>query len=236
MKILVVEDEIMVAKRLCRLVSELLPTQIETLHHIDCLDEAIIYLSNNNIDLLFLDLNLNDSDGFELLQNMLSRSFPTIVVSANVEQALKAFEYGVIDFVPKPFGRPRIQQAINRALASRNDDSTTGEGKTKLLGVRHLGKTLMLAVTEISHILVAGRYSELVCVDGHRYLHDKKIAQLLLLLPKQFQQIHKSHLVNIDYAKAIISAASGSYLLQLQDKTELAIGRKYLPLLRKNII
>ena len=101
MNILVVEDEIMAARHLCRVLREILQEKIQSLHHVDTLDDAQQYLQSHGIDLLFLDLNLSGEDGFELLSDVVSSNFQTIIVSGNIDQALRSYEYGVLDFVPK---------------------------------------------------------------------------------------------------------------------------------------
>ncbi len=68
------------------------------------------------IDVLFLDLNLNGKDGFDLLKTSVSGAFHVIIISAHTEQALKAFEYGVLDFVGKPFNKERLARALDRVF------------------------------------------------------------------------------------------------------------------------
>ena len=103
MRILIIEDEASVADRIERLTRQVLGTNIQRLAKRQTLSAGLHYLQNHPIDLLLLDLNLNGLNGFSILQELLSHSFQTIIVSANTDQALKAFEYGVLDFIPKPF-------------------------------------------------------------------------------------------------------------------------------------
>ena len=78
------------------------------------LPEALCFIENNSLDLVLLDLNLNGDNGFDLLTTAVSESFHTIVISAYKDQAITAFEYGILDFVPKPFNRDRLEQAFDR--------------------------------------------------------------------------------------------------------------------------
>src|SRR5688572_31129759 len=112
MKILIVEDEPVLAQRLARFCREILGGQLESLRVASMFSEASARLDESPIDLLLLDLNLHGRDGMQLLASSVAGSFHTIIVSANTEQALRAFEYGVIDFVPKPFSRERLEQAL----------------------------------------------------------------------------------------------------------------------------
>src|SRR3546814_13063742 len=95
-------------------------------------------------DVRLLDLNLHGRDGFDLLKRAVAGSFDTIVVSANTDRALEAFEYGVVDFVPKPFTEARLSQAFERRLAKRDE----GEA-IRYLVVRHAGKLERIRIDDI---------------------------------------------------------------------------------------
>ena len=102
MNIVIVEDEPVIAQRLARQIKAIDALNSAKLKHFDTFDDAQAYLEENLIDLLFLDLNLHGVSGFDLLKSVAAASFHTIIVSAYAEQAIKAFEYGVVDFVAKP--------------------------------------------------------------------------------------------------------------------------------------
>jgi DNA-binding LytR/AlgR family response regulator len=234
MKLLVVEDEVMVARHLCRLIRDILGDQIESLEHLESLEEAECYLSDHSIDVLFLDLNLSGDDGFDLLPDVVSRAFQTIIVSANTDQALRSYEYGVIDFVAKPFNAARLQQALNK-LSTKAQDAEAGGGHAKLLGVRYVGKTLLIPVQDISHIKASGRYSEITSADQPVRLHEKKLKELLLILPEPFQRIHKSYIVNLDEAESIVAHPGSKYELCLKGGISVPIGRTYISSLRRRL-
>ncbi len=234
MNILILEDETMVARQLTRLVTEALEERAFTLHHACSLDEAQAFLQENAIDLLFLDLNLNGEDGFDLLSEMTSRSFQTIIASANVDQALRSYDYGVLDFVPKPFTLERVEKALAR-VNYVDTPADVGAGKAKLLGVKYLGSTEMLNVAEVAYIKAAGRYSEVFMQDGRVRLHEKRLKELLQVLPEHFHKIHKSYLANLTFAQSISSQEGSRYQLLLKDTTGLPIGRQHLVNLRERM-
>lgn len=89
---------------------------LDQIHAFQSLSEGLAYVNSNPIDLLLLDLNLNGENGFDILKQTASLSFHTIIISANKDQALKAFEFGVLDFVPKPFNKARLELAFNRIV------------------------------------------------------------------------------------------------------------------------
>ena len=79
------------------------------------LDDAEEHLVENEVDVLLLDLNLQGHDGFELLKNQVAKAFHTVVISAYGEKALEAFDYGVLDFIEKPFEAERLLLLVERA-------------------------------------------------------------------------------------------------------------------------
>ena len=112
MNILIVEDESRIAKRIERMTRDIFGDTLQSLKHINTLHEALPFIENNSLDLVLLDLNLNGDNGFDLLTTAVSKSFHTIVISAYRDQAITAFEYGVLDFVPKPFNRERLGTSL----------------------------------------------------------------------------------------------------------------------------
>jgi two-component system response regulator LytT len=234
MRILVVEDETMVARQLCRLIREIVKSRLQSLHHVYSLADAKEYLNSNSIDVLFLDLNLSGEDGFDLLSDMIAAPFQTIIASANIDQALRSYEYGVIDFVPKPFKKERLENALAK-IQDPQVNSDAGRGSAKYLGVRYLGNTQLIQTETITHIQAAGKYSELFLIDDSSRLHEKKLKELLQILPPEFQQIHKSCLANLNFVSKIFSHPGSRYELSTTNELMLPVGRKYLASLRKRM-
>jgi two-component system response regulator LytT len=223
MHILIVEDEPVVAKRLMRLLEEILSGQAVRIRHIARLDEAEEYIAEQSIDLLFLDLNLFGQDGFDLLQEKIAGSFYTIVVSAYAEKAARAFEYEVLDFVVKPFSQARIEQALERLQRARGREAPG----LKYLSVRSGSNRALVEIDTLEHIKADGHYSELHFL-GKTALHDKSIEALECLLPANFVRIHRSHLVNLHFVSALKKLGGGSNQLQLKGGDSLPVSRSRL--------
>lgn len=220
MKILIIEDEARIARRIERMIRDIFQNRLSILHISESLQQGLDFIKSNSIDLLFLDLNLNGEDGFELLETVVAESFHTIIISAYKEKAIKAFEYGVLDFVPKPFDQDRLAKACQRYTEKK--DRTTG---TKFLAIKKKGKRLLINTENILFIKGAGIYTELFLKNGQSEIHNKSLESLNLLLPEQFERIHKSYLVSMDQAKQIIVEPGSKYTLELKDGTLLPMGR-----------
>ena len=221
MRLLIVEDEPLLAQRLERFVREILGDRLETLRVATLFSEASARLDESPIDLLLLDLNLHGRDGMELLASSVAGSFHTIIVSANTEQALRAFEYGVIDFVPKPFSRERLAQAIQRVT----ERDGRAAGAAKFLAVRKHGKVELVPIDRVLYVEGAGAYAEIVLEDGRRELHDKTLEKLHALLPPVFERVHKSYVVRMTAVKALHAAEGSHYELELRNGLRLPVGR-----------
>lgn len=186
---------------------------------LNTLDDADDFLASHTIDVLFLDLNLQGKDGFELLKNKLCESFHTIVVSANSDRALEAFDLGVLDFVAKPFTQERVQKAVDRLR------DKTHMGTSKYLTYKHLGQAELLAIEDIHYLKAEGHYTNILTSDGQTILHDKNLDKLLATLPQHFIRIHRSYAVPLHHMKSIETQAGSKYWLNLHNGESLPIGR-----------
>lgn len=221
MNVLIVEDESRVAKRIERMTRDILGNALQSLTHINTLHEALAFIENYSIDLVLLDLNLNGDDGFDLLTTAVSGSFHTIIISAYKDQAIAAFEYGVLDFVPKPFNRDRLEQAFNRAIVKEK----TENDKIKVLAIKKRGRIQLIPIENLLYVKGAGTYTELFLTDGTKELHDKSLEKLEQLLSHSFERIHKSYLVKMSEVKEIIVESGSKYMAELNNGELIPIGR-----------
>ena len=221
MNILIVEDESRIAKRIERMTRDIFGNALQSLTHIDNLTEALRFIKNSSLDLVLLDLNLNGDNGFDLLKTAVSESFHTIVISANKEQAITAFEYGVLDFVPKPFNRDRLGQAFNRAITKEKTQTNT----IKFLAIKKRGRIQLIPIEDLLYIKGAGVYTELFLADGKKELHDKSLEKLEQLLSPTFERIHKSYLVKLSEISGVIVESGSKYMAELKNGILIPIGR-----------
>jgi len=232
MRALIVEDEEIVARRLERLLSHLLEQRSVTIRRVASIQEARESIESGRVDLLFLDLNLNGKNGFQLLGDAVSRPFQTIIVSAHEEQAIRAFEYGVTDFVPKPFTEERLRKAIERLFA--RDEAN--RQSLRYLAVRRAGEVRPIPIDAVVYIQGAGDYAEIHCQDGTAHLHDKSLTALEHLLPAAFVRIHRSFVANLRYIETIRSEPGSRYVLRLTTGDELPVSRTRVAALRAHLV
>ena len=221
MRVLIVEDEPVIARRLERILRELWDERITLLKTVHRLDEARVYLTTTPIDVLFLDLNLYGKDGFDLLKTAVAGSFQTVIVSAHTDQAIRAFEYGVFDFIGKPFSVERLEKTFDRL----DDAQHRADYGAKYLSVRKGGGVKLILVDEVVYIKGAGSYAEIVLRGGARHLHDKSLDQLFALLPPVFERIHRSYLVKMTEVARLMVREGSRYSVVLHSGEKLPVGR-----------
>lgn len=221
MNILIVEDESRIAKRIERMTRDILGDVLQSLTHINTLHEALKFIENNSLDLVLLDLNLNGNNGFDLLTTAVSKSFHTIIISAYKDQAITAFEYGVLDFVPKPFNRDRLEQALYKTIAKEKTETN----EIKFLAIKKRHRIQLIPIEELLYIKGAGAYTELFLANGKKELHDKSLEKLEQLLSYSFERIHKSYVLRMSEIKEIIVESGSKYMAELKNGERIPIGR-----------
>lgn len=195
MRILLVDDEIVAARRLERLTRRILGDDVELSAAHD-LDAARTLLTERNFDLILLDLQLAGEDGFTLLADRIGGA-SVIVVSAHPHRAIEAFQHAVLDFVPKPVGEDRLAQALDRARR------VAASGPSRRLIVRTHGRVEIVDLDAIVRISGADDYCELLLTSGRTILCDRRLRELERELPRDmFLRVHRSHVVNLREVEA----------------------------------
>jgi DNA-binding LytR/AlgR family response regulator len=227
LRVMIAEDEAVIARRVARLTTDILgPSAAVSIA--SNLDEARAAAGRALPDILILDLNLEGRDGFEVLDDPLLRRCPTIVVSAHTERALQAFERGVRDFVPKPFGRERLEVALRRAIEHAPQPSAR-------LGLRSSDGARVVPFDDIVYARAAGAHSALVLTRGRVIEGERMLDRLEQLLPAHFERIHKSVIVDTRRIERLVSQAGSRYCVLLADGTSLPVGRTRVAALRARL-
>jgi len=203
MRLLLVEDEASAMRRLVRLVGDYLGNRA-SLCCVDHVASAVEQLETVAFDGILLDLNLGGSDGFEVMRA--AGRTPCVVVSAHADRSLEAFDHAVLDFVPKPIVPARLARALDRLAAM-----DAGQRRPSLV-VRSIGRAEIVDCDDLVRIQGADDYAELVTIDGRHLLHDGGLTLLERRLPPNFIRVHRSHIVNVAHASAIVRQEGGAAL------------------------
>ncbi|MCD2258796.1 LytR/AlgR family response regulator transcription factor [Psychroserpens luteolus] len=195
-------------------------------HMADCYDaiEALDYLSNQSVDLIFLDLNMPKLKGFEFLKTL--KSPPKVIVTtAYSEFALEGYELNIIDYLLKPFGFERFLKAINKVIgsgiSSKKSSTHDQTSTTNQIFLRQNKSYIQVDIPSILFIEASGNYTKVVTTNDTITIREK-ISEMLVSLPTdEFLQVHKSFAV----AKTHISSIEGNRI-HIQDYI-VPIGKMY---------
>ncbi len=168
--------------------------QIEVLAHFPNVAEALVYLNQHSVDLLFLDVEMPGATGFELLDQL--AYFPKVVLTTSKsEYAYDAFEYNVTDFLKKPFTYQRFQESLQKiTTAPENNIASTA---TDHIFIKSEGKLVRLNNDDILYIESMGDYVKFVTGEKKYITHntiknlEEKVSRL------SFIKVHRSYIINI---------------------------------------
>ncbi|MAZ73932.1 MAG: DNA-binding response regulator [Flavobacteriaceae bacterium] len=172
--------------------------------------EAIDYLSKNDVDLIFLDLNMPKLKGFQFLKT-LSSPPKVIVTTAYSEFAIEGYELNVVDYLLKPFSFERFLSAINKVTAT-DTSGITKESKEvakpegQYIFLKQNNSHIQVAIDTILFIEASGNYTKVVTEDKTISIREKISDTIQLLPDNDFLQVHKSFAV----AKRHISSIEGN--------------------------
>jgi two-component system response regulator LytT len=218
MKIFIVEDEKVAARRLIRQIDEILPNNKISVFYEP--EEVTVAMKMQSPDLLILDLNLNGEDGFNILKSIEEKNFETIVVSANGERALEGFDLDIVDFVLKPYDKERLQKALQKFMKRR----IRRRGSKEIL-VKDGAVRIAVPVEQILYISGAGDYREIHCKDGKNYLHERSLEKFGEIMPNNFIRIHNSYLVDKNSIVQTMVFGGGKYEAVLENNEKLPVSR-----------
>jgi len=189
--------------------------------------EALVELHRSKPDLLFLDVQMPEVDGFDVLELLGENLPPAIVfVTAYDQYALRAFDAGALDYLLKPFDNVRFDRALARAkerIAGKGESAR----KPERLVVKGSGQLWFIKPDEIDWIEAADYY---VClhVGGKSHLLRRSMADLEQELNHNlFCRIHRSSIVNLDRVEGLRLGEDGEYEVLLTNGARLRLSRRY---------
>ena len=214
-------------------------TGLEALHHIEELKP----------DLVFLDIQMPDLNGFEVIKEVGSQWKPVyIFITAHNKYAVEAFEASALDYLLKPFTQERFDIALKKAfdhltafkeskvnmeiekLLKKYSELKNPEGNPQYIQrilVKENKKISMLPMKDVYYIESSGDYVKLQLKSKCHLLNESLSNLESQLDPKQFLRIHRSFIVNIDYIKEFIPHFNGEYFVIMENDAQVKLSRSY---------
>ncbi len=189
--------------------------------------DALAEIRTHKPELVFLDVQMPECDGFDVLELLGSDLPPAVVfVTAYDQYALRAFEAGALDYLLKPFDNARFDRALARAKQRVAQGRESGK-RPERLAIKSAGQVSFVKVSDIDWIEAADYYSCLH-VGSRSHLLRRSMAELEADLDsKVFCRIHRSTIVNLTRVRGLKLAENGEYEVLLNDGTGLRLSRRY---------
>jgi len=198
-------------------------------------EKALLFLTENNIDCLFLDIEMPTMDGFQFLNKLKFRDFAVVITTAYNEYAIKALKKDALDYLLKPIDSDDLEETIakvkkhrSRALDSNKIEKVllrfNEKLNTKKIAINTDGKLIFLESKEILYIVSDGNYSTFHTTNNKKIVVTKKLKEINTLLPNEiFFRVHNSYIINLTKVKEFFK--TDGYVI-LEDNHKIPVSRQ----------
>lgn len=199
--------------------------------------DGLVAINKFNPDLVFLDVEIADKTGFDLLREIDSPSFEVIFTTAHDKYAVMAFKFCAIDFLLKPVDESDFQSAILKVIAKNHNSGMSnqiaellknvGKKTPRKIGVPTLNGIVFILISDIRYCHADGNYTEIFLINNQKIVVSKTLKEFDdLLSDYQFFRVHNSNLVNLDYVKSYNKGKGGFLILDDNTNIEVSSRRK----------
>lgn len=231
LKAFIVDDEVMSRNTLAGLLKKFC-SDVEISGMAESYSKAVAALKQQQVDIIFMDINLGSHTGFDILDEFLFYQASVVFVTAYEEFALKAFKYAAVNYLLKPVNHLELIETIGRIKQTRIDRSLInlqGENayERKQIAVPNKNKIELVPISDIVYVSAEGSYTVLHLQNKESVLISKHLKPLEEILAPyvQFVRVHRSYIVNKRFIAAYTRADSG--YLEMQEGTLIPVGNMY---------
>lgn len=226
LRVLVVDDEAIARRNLTVLLRR--DPHVGEIVECGSGQDAIDEMRRTQPDILFLDVQMPECDGFDVLE-LMGPDMPAAVifVTAYDEYALRAFDAGALDYLLKPFDDARFERALLRARSRLALEPAHGRRPVTRLVVKSRGQTLFVNAADVDWIEAANYYACLHVGSATHILRRSLQSLEKALDDSTFVRIHRSIIVNCDKVRGIELNSSGEYEVVLDSQVRLPLSRRF---------
>lgn len=243
---LIIDDELLARQRIGNLLKDVL--EIEIVDVCKNGKQAVEVINKVKPQLLFLDIQMKDMTGFDVLEKISIKEKPVVIfVTAYDEYALKAFDFFAFDYLLKPFKDERFFKSTLKALEYikqnnmlvfeekldelikyiQKPEITTISNYADKLPIKLGNKIFFISTKNIKYILASGYYAE-IYTDEKKHLLRESLTNLIKELnPRKFARVHRSTIINIDEVAEIINSNYGEIDVKMKDNEQFRISKSY---------
>jgi two-component system, LytTR family, response regulator len=230
MKALIIEDELNVREGFIKLLNVFCP-EVEVVGSADGVESGLKTISQTDFDILFLDINLPDGSGFDLVYRLKERNFHIIFVTAYDKYAVEAFKISAVDYLLKPVAPDYLKKAIEKvkSMGRVTYSNTQIEVIQEKLGnspsvvpkiiLKDTNGLNIIIIADILYCQAEGSYTIFYLKNGQEIVNSENLKNFeSLLLPYSFIRCHNSYMVNLNHVVSIQKMDGGQIVLS-GDKT-----------------
>ncbi len=234
MKVLIIEDEPLAAKRLERMILKEAEDFVVT-GRTESIAESISFLEENKVDLIFADIHLSDGHSFTIFETI-NPNVPIIFTTAYDQYAIKAFQWNSIDYLLKPIEKEALSKSVNKLRASLKPlspidlealtSAITEKKKTyKSRLVVQVGDNLKLVhIEDIAYFKGEGKYVYVFTHEGKKFIVDHTLTELeTILKPELFFRVNRQFIISINAIKNMFTQSKGRVMVELEPKTDIVV-------------
>ena len=238
-KAIIVDDERHCINRLENILTAYHGNDIEQAGSFETVDEGLEAIKKLKPQLVFLDVEIRDKTGFDLLKQIPAIDFEVIFTTAYDKYAVQAFKFSAIDYLLKPVDAEELQQALNKLKVKFSRSETSQKldalfhnlknikGSSKKICVPVLTGLIFVNVEDIVRCESNVNYTTLFMKDKQKILVAKTLKEFEELLGDyNFFRVHNSHLINLDYIKSYNKGKGGSVSMTDGSEIEVSTRRK----------
>lgn len=227
-KAVIVEDSRLARNELKELIKK--SKEIEIIGEAENVDDAYELIQSKNPDLLFLDINMPEKDGFELLE-MLDEAPVVVFTTAYDEYAIKSFEYNALDYLLKPIAEERYLSAIEKVKQKLagiekevlSEDKLTANSQ---IFIKEGEKCWLVKINEIIYFEIVGNYTRVYFKDQKPLIY-KSLNQVEAKLPKKnFFRANRQQIINTDFVSNVVPWFNDKLKLVMANGSEIEISRR----------
>lgn len=233
MRTVIIDDESKGRLTIQNLIRRYAP-QLEIIGEADCVEKGVELIDREKPDLVFLDIEMPDGTGFDLLTNVEYNSFNLILCTAYDQYAVKAFRFSAIDYLLKPIDPDIFKAAVNKVLSENREEANT---KIETLNANKRGFNRLalsaaegITIVDVKDIIrceSSVNYTRFYIVGGGKVLVSKTLKEYDEILSCHgFIRIHKSHLVNLNHIRKYIKGEGGWVTMSDESKVEVSRRKK----------
>ncbi len=224
-KALVIDDENRTRELIVKMINSFGLVDIEAIQGGNNVSSGIESIEENNPDIVFLDIQMPDGTGFDLLKGLKQKNFELIFITAHEEFAIKAIKFSALDYILKPIDQKELKAAVEKAIKAVDDKKEDIQFEALQNNINpSMKRRLVLKTQESVHVVELDNiirceadrnYTSFFLSGGRKILVSKTLKEYETLLSgHNFLRVQQSHLINLDYVDRYDKGNGGSVVMK----------------------